>query len=370
MTQDLSTKKYPNSTPEVSEMLGLSTDAHEVLSVSTENHGSAPAALPHTESHSHAAHAEVDLETIEEQEEHKPVYVKALKKIAPFVAIFAVGLFLYYFFFSGVDFSNLLKSTPSAQTAQESSLQQLQSQNLAAYNTWINGFYYDVSDAKITDPNTDNSGNGLSNFEKYLLNLNPKAYDSLGLGISDTEAISQGINPLTGNALTDAQKNVISKYIDTEVAMNRLTLNRMQNPSQVAGASTNTATPIRGSGNSTYIVPGEPTSTNTTNRVTNGDTANIVNINTSIPGKLEIPSLKITVPIIWSTDSNNFEKDLEAGVVHYPGTAMPGEIGTTYIAGHSSNYLWAKGNYNHAFTKLGDLALNTSFSITVTQTNG
>ena len=76
------------------------------------------------------------------------------------------------------------------------------------------------------------------------------------------------------------------------------------------------------------------------------------------------------MPIVWSQDPKNFDADLQCGVVHYPGTALPGQIGTTYIAGHSSNYPWAKGSYNQIFSTLGKLANNTSFKITVTQTNG
>ena len=49
---------------------------------------------------------------------------------------------------------------------------------------------------------------------------------------------------------------------------------------------------------------------------------------------------------------------------------MPGEIGTTYIAGHSSNYSWAKGGYNQTFTHLDALTNDTAFQITVTTTDG
>jgi sortase A len=80
--------------------------------------------------------------------------------------------------------------------------------------------------------------------------------------------------------------------------------------------------------------------------------------------------LNLTVPLIWSQDANALLKDLQNGVVHYPGTAMPGDIGTSYISGHSSNYAWAKGNYNRIFAKLNDLQIYDSISITATQTNG
>jgi sortase A len=93
-------------------------------------------------------------------------------------------------------------------------------------------------------------------------------------------------------------------------------------------------------------------------------------INQKVNATLNIPSLKITVPIVWTTDTKNFERDLKSGVVHYPGTALPGESGTSYISGHSSNYAWAKGEYNKVFSKLGDLPDNSSFIVTVVQKNG
>ena len=73
---------------------------------------------------------------------------------------------------------------------------------------------------------------------------------------------------------------------------------------------------------------------------------------------------------MWSDDPKDFDKDLQSGVIHYPGTAMPGQIGTTYISGHSSNFAWAKGSFKQVFAVLGKLADNTSFKITVVQKNG
>lgn len=37
-----------------------------------------------------------------------------------------------------------------------------------------------------------------------------------------------------------------------------------------------------------------------------------------------------------------FMKELENGIVKYPGSADPGEVGNSFIFGHSSNYPWAK----------------------------
>jgi LPXTG-site transpeptidase (sortase) family protein len=373
MTQDIPIKKYPQTTAEVAQMLGIHSDGQNLPM------GSFPVAdLP-------VAGLPVAQDLSQQPELHQPepivhkaapavaqpFYVKAGKALLPYAAIFLVGIFLYYFFFTKVDFTTVFKPTQSAATPQQTVIQQLEQQDILAYNKWIASYYYDVSDPKILDPESDNSGNGLTNFQKYLLNLNPKSYDTLGLGQADSQTITMGINPLTGGSETDAQKAIVSKYVDMEVVMNRLTLSNMQNPPQVAGAITPNNSAFGGNNNLTQnlSIRGTPLLNQTdTNRAAINQ--NQADINTGVPGLLEIPDLKIKVPVIWSKDPKNFEQDLQVGVVHYPGTAMPGEIGTMYIAGHSSNYVWAKGSYNQIFSKLGNLALNTSFKITATEQNG
>ena len=301
-------------------------------------------------------------------------FMKAFKIIAPYVIVFTIGIFAYYYFFSSVNFGALFQTQPIEAAPQVSAVTQLEQQDLTGYYAWISGYYYDVSDPRIIDPETDNSGDGLSNFEKYLLNLNPKSYDTLGLGMPDSQAIAQGINPLSGTALTDNQKAIIAKYIDMEVVMNRLALHNMQSSaeSQVAGASIGinkgTATNISPRGGTVFAPAAEAVPNPAAGSSLGTDYS--VNVNTTIPGRLEIPDLKISVPVIWTQDQNNFETDLQAGVVHYPGTAMPGQIGTAYIAGHSSNYAWAKGSYNRIFSTLGSLPNGSSFQLTLTDKSG
>ncbi len=379
-------KKYPTTTAEVAKMLGISgvsqdlpmgtfSDAHATkipnLPIVADTHAVAPKTVPvatSASSNGDANNLAADIAAVKAGSANQ--FVKVAKAVAPYVAVFAAGLLLYSFFFASVDFGAIFKSTPKASTPKQTALQQLESQNLSGYNTWISGFYYDVTDAKIIDPDSDNSGNGLTNFQKYLLNLNPKSYDTLGLGQPDSQTLAQGIDPATGATLTAAQKDVVTKYVDMEVVMNRLTLNRLQYPEQVAGINTTPNYGLVNTVNTPPLMP-NPAIVNQVAPTTGADLPdNSISINTDIPGRLEIPDLKINVPIIWTKDTNNFEKDLQTGVVHYPGTALPGQIGTTYIAGHSSNYVWAKGDYNHVFTTLGDLADNTSFKITVVQTNG
>jgi LPXTG-site transpeptidase (sortase) family protein len=392
------TKKYPSSSDEVAKMLKLSqhggqTDKQPSIIAPADlpvanlpivqSKDQPQSAIPSSEKQAPAKAGTKFSEHLEElpldeKKSAEPAYVKILKTAAPYLAIFILGIFLYYFFFTGVDFNAIFKLQPKASTPQVTAINQLEQQDLASYDTWIKSFYYDVSNPTILAPETDNSGNGLSNFQKYLLNLNPKSYDTLGLGMADSQSLAQGIDPLTGGPLTDAQKSIISKYIDMEVVMNRLTLYNLENPGQVAGTSI--------SANGQTLPPAFATGTNTAirgdsagNGNGNGNIAPVtspqlqdssISINYSIPGRLQIPDLKINVPINWPQSSADFDNELQTGVIHYPGTSLPGQIGTTYIAGHSSNYIWAKGSYNHIFSTLGNLAINSSFSITVTQTNG
>ena len=91
---------------------------------------------------------------------------------------------------------------------------------------------------------------------------------------------------------------------------------------------------------------------------------------TSTANVLAIPSLGITTPIqyVTSTKEAAFQVALRDGVVHYPGTALPGEYGNAYIFGHSSDYSWSKGTFKTVFALLPKIAKGAS--IIVTDKNG
>lgn len=407
---DNKSKNYPAATPEVALMLGLNRAEKPVQKKDAASHGQEAklvSGLPVTENTLEgvvktSGHGEPDFEAeiaadvaLAKNSRLAPI----VKLVLPYLVLFVLGVFAYYFFFSKFNFSGIFNRSPKAvQTVKETAVSQLEKQNLAAYTSWIKSYYFDVSDPAVLDPEGDNSGNGLSNFQKFLFKLNPKAYDTLGLGMSDTESLAQGINPLTGGKLTDEQKTILDNYVDLEVAMNRLALANAQGRSHVAGATVWSG--LRGGaqnsyflgnggsvagGNSTFGLPSQTNQNSSrqagslsapaTGAVLNGSNQETLGINgldvdTNVPGRLEIPDLNINVPIIWTTDTKNFNRDLQNGVVHYPGTALPGQLGTSYISGHSSNYVWAKGSYNQIFATLGNLPVNTSFKITVVQKNG
>ncbi len=72
------------------------------------------------------------------------------------------------------------------------------------------------------------------------------------------------------------------------------------------------------------------------------------------PNELYIPSLEIRAPIIYidETDEAHFQRGLQKGVVQYPNTAKIGEVGNTYIFGHSSDFAFSPGEYKTIFALL------------------
>jgi sortase A len=76
--------------------------------------------------------------------------------------------------------------------------------------------------------------------------------------------------------------------------------------------------------------------------------------------------------MIWSQseDEKKTNLDLESGLSHFPKTAAIGQNGNAIVSGHSSNYIWAKGNYNHVFKDLQTLEVGDKVNIKTVQQNG
>ncbi len=87
-----------------------------------------------------------------------------------------------------------------------------------------------------------------------------------------------------------------------------------------------------------------------------------------------IPKIGQNAPIVEAPKDNliaqrweDLEKDiqhaLKNGVVHYPGTAAPGEKGNFFITGHSSYYFWEHSKYKDVFALLGELDVGDEFIV-------
>ncbi|MFZ6035527.1 MAG: sortase [Patescibacteria group bacterium] len=91
-----------------------------------------------------------------------------------------------------------------------------------------------------------------------------------------------------------------------------------------------------------------------------------VPLKTGEPNRITIPDRDIQAPVIYvdNTSEEVFQEALGNGVVHYPGTPEPGELGNPYIFGHSSDYAWKPGDYKKIFTPLVDIPIGTAIHIT------
>ncbi len=86
---------------------------------------------------------------------------------------------------------------------------------------------------------------------------------------------------------------------------------------------------------------------------------------TTYEDRLIIPKIGVNAPIVlsekglnalkgqdWTTLEREIQDGLKRGIVHYPGTAEPGEKGNVFLTGHSSNVFWEKSEYNSVFALL------------------
>lgn len=82
--------------------------------------------------------------------------------------------------------------------------------------------------------------------------------------------------------------------------------------------------------------------------------------------RLIIPRINRNVPVInvtteslikkdWSKLETQMQEALRSGVIHYPGTARPGQQGNVVITGHSSYFPWDPGRFKDVFAVLHDL---------------
>ncbi len=90
--------------------------------------------------------------------------------------------------------------------------------------------------------------------------------------------------------------------------------------------------------------------------------------------RIVIPKLGKSVPIVemstepiegenWADLEKQIQGGLQNGVVHYPGTAKPGQFGNVFITGHSSYYPWDPGQFKDVFALLGKLEKGDQFIV-------
>ncbi len=78
-----------------------------------------------------------------------------------------------------------------------------------------------------------------------------------------------------------------------------------------------------------------------------------------------IPKIGVTAPLVFIDTNNEIDvlRALRDGVVHYYGTAYPGEVGNSVFFGHSSNDWWEAGNFKFVFVLLEKLVPGDTYEI-------
>ena len=94
---------------------------------------------------------------------------------------------------------------------------------------------------------------------------------------------------------------------------------------------------------------------------------NATSIAPSANPEVIIPKINVEIPVVYSETSTNeatIENDLQDGVVHYPTTVLPGQLGNATFFGHSSNNIFNQGKYKFAFVLLHTLQNGDTFYLT------
>ncbi|MFA6521729.1 MAG: class E sortase [Candidatus Gracilibacteria bacterium] len=117
--------------------------------------------------------------------------------------------------------------------------------------------------------------------------------------------------------------------------------------------------------------PDEPEKLLSTANAKAGGTRPIPSLNLEVfptDMRVVIPRINQNVPVVgvknesliarkWNELESDIQKSLRNGVVHYPGTALPGDNGNTVITGHSSYYAWDAGRFKDVFALLHDVKI-------------
>ncbi len=253
--------------------------------------------------------------------------------------IFVVSFGFFYFFLNFGAYSDKI-SAMFAKAPANTEPQKIEGRVLGVvtpdFQVWMKKYFYQVNASDAITPNVDYDCDGLTNYQEFQLGLNPTKADTNQNGYSDGQEVLNGYDPLGNGVQTLQEQSVVSGW-DTQEISNRIAY------CALSSVSTGPAAP---------------------------SSLPAINYSFNAPGQISIPKIGVTAPVLWSNSSDNFTADLDKGVIHYPGTAYPGQLGLAYISGHSSNYIWSKSSYSHIFSRLNELQAGDEFFITVNNSEG
>ncbi len=274
------------------------------------------------------------------------------------IGAFFITFFIVYFLISGG--FNVYGTRKTAYVVAEDSAVK---RDFGVSAEWMAKYHVTVNNEVDLKLDTDRDGLTLIDESKY--NTDPQKSDTDGDGYNDGREVQNGYSP-NGAGMMDANENQIPDKWEMDTVGHMI--NNSEDDTDKDGLTYYDE----------YYFGTDPKRTDTDGDGYNDGREISGGYDPVAPGEarinfvIAINKLDVEVPVVLSAsaDEKTLQKDLERGVVHYPGTALPGQRGNAYIAGHSSNYAWSQGAYNYVFKGLNDLVTGDKITVTMTMANG
>lgn len=281
----------------------------------------------------------------------KNIFLK-LSFLILFLVIFGLAFYLISF-----DFKSLFSF--GCQTKIKEATEQY---GIATY--WLEKYDIQLKSAQDAEADTDNDGLSLKDEFKYF--TNPLDPDTDKDKYADGVEVKTGYDPTSLGRL-DFDKDGLPDWWEKEVGLN------MESNDYALDPDGDTLP------NYLEYAHGTDPKKADTDGDSYSDQSEIQNgYDPSKPGDarpaytIVIDKIGVKAPVIWSKSAleEDLQKDLQKGLVRYPKTGIPGQFGNAFITGHSSNYVWAEGEYNYILKNMNKLEVGDEIIITATQHNG